>query len=91
VASVWKRVKKRWRRAYLVALSKSLLPTCACISVTVSLNCFIKACPFNASTEYECVAAGIIMNATTVISLPDSFNLPFKPYVSSELVIKYAP
>ena len=54
---------------YLAEASNSLSPIFACTSCTVSLSCLITACPFSASIVYECVCAGMMMNATTVMGV----------------------
>lgn len=55
----------------LMACSKRRAPMRFWISVTVSWSCFVTAWPLSASIVYECVVAGMIMNAITVILDPD--------------------
>lgn len=50
--------------------SNSRAPMRFWISVTVSRSCFVTAWPLSASIVYELVAAGRMMNATTVILVP---------------------
>jgi hypothetical protein len=52
-----------WNRA---AWSNRRAPILFWTSVTVSRSCFVTAWPLSASIVYEWVAAGMMMNATTV-------------------------
>jgi len=66
-------------RAYLNAFSKMRLPIRSWIPDTVSFSCLVTAWPLRASTVKECVVAGIMINATTVMGEPAAWSRWFNP------------
>jgi len=67
--------------SYRAAFSKRRVSMRWAISWTVSFSCLTTAWPFSVSTVKECVSAGVMTNATTVVVELAALSFSFKPKV----------